>query len=339
MSFQFTVLAVLPHYPANAPRFLVDAFEQVGYQVIRAGAKYFNHTGLNWPEEDLPKVDIVLPKETDWFIDDLIDQATRMGVAPDMVFISEENYKNSIINTEKIPSVLYSCDGWPENYNRADAIKATINMTNHPLGIDDYPREEIDPRWEYLPGAAAPWIHRDLKLERDYDFCMLASFYGRRKELSDALAKRGFKIWSGQAVIKTYVEAYNRSLVTFHNARRGEVKWRWWEAAAMGCVNISGLSKLFPQLGYKPWIHYYPIDTPLENEWPTLDDLAGMIKHIKNAPEMQEDMARAARRHTLLNHTYLHRVKQIFNSLDMIYMILKAEWAISRMWEEEGFNQ
>lgn len=294
----------------------MQGFERIGCRVIRVGPLYSNHMNLKWPEEDLPKVNIPLPKEADWHIDGFIDQATKMGYTPDLVFISEESYHNSIVNTNKIPSVLYSCDGWPENYNRADIIKATVNVTNHPLGIDAYPRDEIDPRWKYLPGACAPWIHRDLKLERDWDFCMLASFYGRRRELSDGLTKEGIKVWSGQATTKTFVEGYNRSIATFHNARRGEVKWKFFETTAMGCINISGGSALFPQLGYKPWVHYVPIETPLENEWPTSDALSCFVKYFKeDYKEVGVLIANNAKNHTLRNHTYLHRIRQIFSAL------------------------
>lgn len=334
----FTILAVLPWYPANAPVFLAQSFEHIGCRVIRVGPLYSNHMNLKWPEEDLPKVDILLHKEIDWNIDGFIDQATKMGFPPDLVFVSEENYHNVIINTKKIPSILYSCDGWPENYNRADMVKATVNMTNHPLGIDAYPREEIDPRWQYLPGAAAPWVHCDLKLERYWDFCMLASFYGNRKTLSDELTKNGIKVWSGQATTKTFVEGYNRSIATFHNARRGEVKWKFFETTAMGCINISGWSKLFPQLGYKPWVHYVPIETPLGNEWPTVDALSNLVKCFKgDYKEGGVGIANNARKHTLRNHTYLHRIRQIFSALgysDNIRLIEKTNDAIGAMIKE-----
>lgn len=334
----FTILTVLPWYPANAPVFLVQGVEHIGCKVIRVGPLYSNHMNLKWPEEDLPKVDILLHKEVDWYIDGFIDQATQMGYAPDLIFISEESYHNSIVNTKKIPSVLYSCDGWPENYSRADMIEATVNFTNHPLGIDVYPRDEIDPRWQYLPGACAPWIHRDLKFERDWDFCMLASFYGKRKELSDELTKEGIKVWSGQATTKIFVEGYNRSIATFHNARRGEVKWKFFETTAMGCINISGWSRLFSQLGYKPWVHYVPIETPIGNEWPVLDTLSYYVRYLKGGYKEEEvGIANNARKHTLQNHTYLHRIRQIFSALghlDNTRLIEKTDDAIEVMIKE-----
>lgn len=108
----------------------------------------------------------------------------------------------------------------------------------------------------------------------------------------------------------------------------------------MGCINISGESKLFPQLGYKPWVHYVPIETPLENEWPTSDALSYFVKCFKgDYKEGGVLIANNAKKHTLQNHTYPHRVRQIFSALgylDNNRLIEKIDDDIRVMIKEAG---
>lgn len=336
---QFTVLIVAPWYPAGPIRFISEAFERIGCRVVRMGPVYNDHMGLDWGS------DIVVPDQSFyqqlslWNLNYCVDLCTSAHQAPDMLLISEEDYQTDIIPTKKIPSVLWSMDGWPRNYDRADLFQCTVNFTNHPLGIDLYPREEIDPRWRFMPAAAAPWIHRDLKLKRDFDFCLLASSYGRRESLCKELGKIEFRVWHGQATTQTYMEAYNRSIATFHNARRGEIKFRFWEAAAMGCINISGWSRLFRELGYLPYEHYIPITTPDENEWPSVDDLADSIRNILGNKDRWNNITHTARKRTLYNDTYYHRCRQIFLALgflDMRKWIGKTNDTIGKMIKESG---
>lgn len=336
---KFVVLVVAPFYPANAVRWLVDALERIGAIVIRVGSLYSDHMGLKWPKEDLPQIDIELPRFANWDLDSLIDKVTREYTSPTMLFVSEESYHNDIIPTKKVPTVLYSCDGWPENYNRIEIYNATTGFTNHPLGIDLHPRDEIDPRWQFLPGAAAPWVHKHLGLERHIDFCLLASFYGKRKYLCEELIKRNVKVHYGQSATPTYVDTYNRSITTFHNARPGEVKWRFWEAAAMGCINISGWSKLFAWLGYAPWHHYVPIETPDGNEWPAIDSLYETISFIRKNPALIKQVSSDARKRVLNQDTYYHRAKTILADLGFTNMGARADDAIERMLREELSRQ
>jgi hypothetical protein len=212
-------------------------------------------------------------------------------------------------------------------------VEATVNFTNHPLGIDLFPREEIDPRWQFLPGAAAaPLVHKYLGLEHDiWDFCLLASDYGKRKTMCEKLIKEGFRVRHGQLTTREYMAVYNRSLATFHNARPGEIKWRFFESAAMGCVNISGESKLFSWLGYKAWEEYIPILTPIEDEWPEVDDLGRLLHLLKNNPKHVKHIGDKARKRVLAQDTYLHRAKTIFSALGFVDMVSETDKTIEQM--------
>ena len=332
----FTILAVAPWYGANSVRFLVDAMERIGCRAIRIGPVYDQHLGMPWRKEEVPSVDFILPKESDWHVDSLLDLATARIGAPDLVIISEENYRNTIVNTEKVPSVFYSCDGWPQNYDRAGMVKATKNYPNHPLGIRIHPRTEEDPRWTYLAGACAPWLHKYLGLERDTDFALMASQYGDRLRICRGLGEAGFTVKFGSAKPLGYVKIYNRSLCTLHNPQPGEIKWRFFEAAAMGCINISWYTQLFERLGYKPWIHYYPIHVEEvgDDPWPTTEQMGTAVSEIKNNPRFFKQIADVARKHTIARHTYYHRVVRIFEDLNMEGWAVKAEEKVEEAWKE-----
>jgi hypothetical protein len=267
------ILAVMPWYPATASRFMADAFEQAGAHVFRVGPCYFSHGNANWTSAEYPRVDVALPRGCPWQIDHYVDQATAAGYPPDVLFLSEETYHNDIFNTDKMPSLLWSLDGWPENFERVETIKPTLAYTNHPYGIRIHPRNTIDPRWGFLPGACAPWIHQDLGLPRDVTFCLHASMYGERQRLVLAIAESGGQTLSGFVNTARFVKGMNRALTTYHNTNgQEEVKWRLFEAMAMGCCVISGHTRLLKILGYEPGIHYVPIEeVPREDGelWPT----------------------------------------------------------------------
>ena len=333
----FTVLIVAPWYPAGPIKYIAEAFERIGCQIVRIGPTYNDHMGLDW-DTDAVVPDQELPREAPcWNLNDLVDWTTRFYQAPDMLLVSEENYQTNIVPQSKIPGVLWSFDGWQRNYDRADLFQCTVNFANHPLGIDLYPRQEIDSRWQFLPAAAAPWVHKYLGLKPDiWDFCLLASDYGKRKAMCEKLVKDGFRVRYGQLATREYVAVYNRSLATFHNARPGEIKWRFFESAAMGCLNISGESKLFSWLGYKAWEEYIPIGTSVEKEWPEINDLSRLLHLLKNNPDHIRDIAAKARKRVLMQDTYLHRAKTVLSSLGFTDMVAEADKTIEVESAKEG---
>jgi hypothetical protein len=322
----FTVLIVAPWYPAGPLRYLSEAFELAGCNVVRIGPTYFDHMGFDWGKDiELPAIGWELNREEkQWDLNEFIDWITKNYQAPDLLIISEENYQTDIIPTNKIPSILWSFDGWPNNFERIEMIKPTIGYINHPFGIRIHPRLEEDPRWRFMPGAAAPWGHRYLGLTRDYDFALLATMYGKRPRICEDLVNNGLLVWSGQATTPTYVDAYNRSVATYNNCNgQQEIKWRFWEAAAMGCINISGYTMLFDRLGIKPWIHYIPIiehkdENCYYEPWGDSDEIYERIEWIKSSKDEMITISENARKHTLENHTYLNRIRTMLTDLSYV---------------------
>lgn len=343
----FTVLICAPWWPAGPIRYLGEAFERIGCQVIRIGASYSDHMGLQWGKDtELPIIHWELPREKpQWNLNEFIDWTTKNYQAPDLLIISEENYQTNMVPTTKIPSILWSFDGWPNNFERIEMVKPTLGYINHPYGIRIHPRVEEDSRWRFMPGAAAPWVHKWLNLERDWEFVLLASMYGKRQQICDDLQKNGVTVWCGQATTNTYVEAYNRALTTYHNCNgQQEIKWRFFESAVMGTCVMSGYTVLLPRLGYLPWEHYIPlieyVDSKFNGElWPDTDEICKKIRWLQNNNEIVMGVTGNVRVHTLRNHTYLHRVRTMLTDLNYIdnkRLIEKTDDAIGVMIKEAG---
>ena len=101
----------------------------------------------------------------------------------------------------------------------------------------------------------------------------------------------------------------------------GEVKYRFYENAGMGCVNISDKSQLMEDLGYRPWVHFVPFPEEfLDGElWPDVDCLAALIRKLSSPSERMEikHISDSAFKFTAENHTYLERAQKVITDLEI----------------------
>ena len=313
------ILAVGPWYPNTAPQYLMQAFERMGHQVVRFGPDYNNPYDIPWAEQWRVPIDLPCARESGWDLDTAVDRCTQLWGTPDLLFAHEETYHNPIITTQKVPIILYSIDGWPENYERYENYRPTIAYMEDPLGIRAYPRTEQDPRWRFMPGAAAPWAHKDLHLQRTLDFYFCGSLYVNRPVLCEFLQKRGFVVEYGKADTGTYRDKLSSALATLHDCNREDrIKWRLFEGMACGCTMISDHTQLLRWLGYKPWEHYLPVPDvmcPLGEPAPDIEAVAQLLSWIKNEPTKARIIAENGKRWTLEHHTYYHRAATVLAHL------------------------
>lgn len=313
------ILAVGPWYPGNAYHWLVQGFEQLGHKVIRIGPLYKEHMGVKWALEDIDEPTFLLPRETPlWNFDQFVDLCTDAIETPDLLIASEETYRTEIVPTNKIPTVLISYDGWPQNYERRDLFKPIKAYSNH-IGIRIHPRDEVPEGWEWLPPAYAPWVHklqRPLLSSREYDFSLIATMYGDRPKLCEYL-KSKFHIMYGQCNTASYVRVYNNTLCTLHNPQPGEIKWRAYEGMAMGCIQISWDVPIFRKVEWEPNVHYFPIGVKEEGNdpWPTGEQLAEAINYLNTNPGLADYIRERSFRRVVEQDTYYHRCEKILSDL------------------------
>lgn len=320
-----TILAVGPWYPNTAPQYLTQAFERMGHQVIRFGPDYNNPYEITWGEQWRVPIDMPCPKEIGWNLDGAVDLCTARWKAPDLIFAHEETYHNTIITTKKVPIVLYGIDGWPENYERYEDYKPALAYAEDPLGIRSHPRTTQDPRWRFLPGAAAPWAHKDLGIPRTLDFYFCGTLYVNRPVLCERLKTEGFSITYGKADTGTYVHNLSSSLATLHDCNKEDrVKWRFFEGMACGCTMISDYTQLLDWLGYKPWEHYIPVPDIMCDQGepaPDIGEVIRLLRWIKEHPQEARVIADNGKKWTLNHHTYYHRASTIFAHLHELNIV------------------
>lgn len=316
------VLCVMPWYPATAARFFAEAFSLADCRTLFCGPKYFDHYGLSYDSMELPFVDIELERRSDWYLNKIIDEAVfRHKFIPDFIFLSEETYQNEIVGTNKVPVVLWSADGWPNAFERRESLQPTLAYTQHPLGVKPAPQPHIPQGWKFLPGGFCPVQHVFFNTEeRRVNFALHATMYGERQRLCDDLRAAGFSVQSGPASPKDYCIGYNHADLTYHNSNgQAEVKWRFYEAAAMGCVNICDKNILLDAMGYEPWIDYVPIwgfGSEFDGEgWPSsrmlIDVVKFMLEYADRVPNMRYHVLDRIKR----SESYIHRVRAIFADL------------------------
>lgn len=315
------ILCVMPWYPANAARFLADAFEAFGHRIFRCGPTYFDHYGISYQPSELPLIHLRIQRRQAWNLDEYIQHAGKYGFSTDMVFLSEEGYDNVIVPTEKVHTVLWSADGWPNCYRRKDTIRPSLAYTNHPLGVNPHPLTATPDGWKFLPGGFDSKWHSSIGIGSEYpliDFCLAATMYGKRPELCHALRAAGLTVHDRNVGPIEYRQVYNNARYTYHNANgQHEIKWRFFEAAAMGCVNICDENLLLDALGFEPWEDYIPIwrfDPQYDADgWPTAASLLRVIRHTPLA--QWEHIREHVRTRVLGSDSYLHRAKQILYDL------------------------
>lgn len=314
------ILYLSSFYASNPPRWLADAFQDLGHDIFRVGPTYPEHGNVDWGKWNV-QPDLELPRQSTWNIPAYVDECTRRIGAPDFVIASEESYHNEIIPVGgKIPTVLLSWDGWPEAFERHKDFQSVLNYTGHPYGVRAKPRVSPHPEWKYFAPACYPKVHRLLGFERDIDFSLRAAMYGGRPKICNFLRDRGLHVSEGYASVDEYVEAYNRTLFTYINANaQEEIKWRWAENIACGAITICDHTELYSWIGAQPYVHYYPVERifqpDLNEEWPTGEMIYECIMKLKSEPTLANFIRSNALNLVLNNHTYYHRADQILEAL------------------------
>jgi len=318
------ILFVTTWYPVNVFRWLSTAFEDYGYEVIRVGKTYFDHYGIEWERELLPKVAQELDVDAPLDLPQLVSQyEPDILIFGDWVSCPIDNVEETKRIRNKIPVVLIEHEGWPNNFERMNLINPTLKYTAMPYGIVGHPCNAFEMGYRYLPGACYPRYHGKVNESfgsRDLDCVLFAGMYNPRPEICRELIDLGINIRYGQVNITGYKEMHNRALCTWEFGGGQEyVKWRIFEAMSMGCLVLSDRFSLMDRLGFTPdthYIEYKPVPLGDGRTGPKAEDLKEKILIIKEHPEIWEDITQNAFSQVRRYHTYKRRVEQIINDIE-----------------------
>ena len=97
------------------------------------------------------------------------------------------------------------------------------------------------------------------------------------------------------------------------------VKWRIFEAMAMGCLVISDRFKLLDYL-FVPGKHYLPCNWKMQEDgrrYLDPDNLIEQIKKVKKNPNLRKHIIDTAFNEVKKEHTYKHRAEMILDKLKL----------------------
>ena len=318
------LLYITSWYHANINRWLSEAFEDAGFEVIRVGSTHFNHYGIAWEPELAPKMTEIMPEDTSLDLPALIDK-----YSPDMVLLWDwtgEPPCYEVLNIDKtrkikdkMPFIYVQHEGWKNALERISLFNPTVAYTGMPYGVYESPCSAKGLGYKYLPGACYPKIHKP-NLDwhkKDLECVLLAGMYKPRPQLCEALKRFGVNIHWGNANVMDYVKYHQRSFSTWEfSGGTPYIKWRFFEAMAMGCVMISDRISLMDNLGFGAGKHYIEYILNDDRE-PWLEDLKIRIKALASNQGLYEEISKQAYDFVIENHTYAHRIAQIRSDINV----------------------
>jgi spore maturation protein CgeB len=114
--------------------------------------------------------------------------------------------------------------------------------------------------------------------------------------------------YMGEAIYldnKRYV--YNSSKIVLNHHYLVGVNMRFFEALGNRCFMLSDLVDGIEELGFKEGVHYV--------SYSNMQDLVEKIHYYLQRPEERQKIARQGHATVRQNHTYIHRVKEVLESI------------------------
>jgi hypothetical protein len=160
----------------------------------------------------------------------------------------------------------------------------------------------------WLPHAGEPTCYKKIETIKKYDVCFIGHLPGEeRVDLLDALFSAVPDFFYGQRFFEEANEKYNQSKIVFNHSIGGEANMRVFEATLSGSMCLTSYSEAVEKLGYEHGknIVYYTDG----------EDLVERAMYYLEHEDEREAIAAAGRKHTLENHTYLHRAAQMLDTV------------------------
>jgi hypothetical protein len=316
------LLFVSEWYPANIGTFLSYAFEDAGYEVIRVGNTCFNHYGLVLNPAELPMITEKLPFGQDLDLPALVDK-----YKPDMLLMWDWTGEPScykVVNAtatlklkHRLPFIYVEHEGWLNALKRIELFNPTVAYTGMPYGVIETPCSAMSMGYKYLAGACYPKVHYINRAfeAKDLDFVVMASQARSRPMVCEAMFNKGFKIHYGTGGLYDYRTYHNRSIATYDYSDGWQyVKWRVFEAMAMGCILLQDSFELLESLGFRAGEHF--IEYNLKDLAPDMDTIAEKITMLKDNPDIAKKIRQDAFDFVMKSHKYSDRVAMIEKDLE-----------------------
>ena len=145
----------------------------------------------------------------------------------------------------------------------------------------------------------------------------MATPYKWRPALCQYLREQGFKVQDGLGNVAAYALGYNMAICTAESSDGQEfIKWRVFEAMAMGCTVLHTENKLMDRL-FNRGEHYFWVQPEEDGNGPMRKVVDWRIRQIKENPSVYSVVANAARKLVLREHTYRNRAETILKDVGL----------------------
>ena len=178
-------------------------------------------------------------------------------------------------------------------------IKRHVDVFKKHLGHD---------RVYWMPHAGEPTCYQKVDVIKRHDVCFIGHLPNEERiELLDRLFAEFPDFYYGQKFFEEANQKYCESKIVFNHCIGNEANMRVFEGTLSGSLVLCSYNKDVEDLGYVDGQNIAFYSSP--------DEMIEKAKYYIENEEEREFIAEAGRLHTLNNHTYLHRVKQILKTI------------------------
>jgi len=232
----------------------------------------------------------------------------------DLYFFVEVRYNPASIPWYIFPRVLYSWDSHLNGEGFYEPLKDCFDKILLASKIDAEGLNKKHPgKFAWIPEACNPRVHTNLKQYRQHYLGYIGNPDARfprngkfKNDFLDYLKEHRDMFYAKHFYGPEYTERLNWIRVMFDRTIGHNIGTRIFEAGSAGCCPLwsktdanTGIEELLTEN-----VHYIAYDDTIEGLTKVLDELT---------EEKIQKVATSAEKHALSNHTYAHRVFQIFN--------------------------
>lgn len=201
------------------------------------------------------------------------------------------------------PSVYVCSDthiGYEYRLNKAREFDYVF--CNQLRGVEEFFKDGV--KAHFLPHAVEPKAYPDYPpaiKKYDVGFVGFASFL-KRAEMLDRMFREFPNFWFGQRLFEDCAEVYRKSRIVFNTAAVDDINMRCFEATATGSFLLTE---------WVPTLYECFHDGKHLVTFKTMDEAVEKARYYLEHEYERNEIAKAGMKHTLANHTYQHRVKEV----------------------------
>lgn len=161
--------------------------------------------------------------------------------------------------------------------------------------------------------------------DKEYDGCAIMHFHnglsGPRVDMLDAFFSECKGIFFGNRTFLDMAEKYAQSKLVFNRSINGDLNMRTWEAMCSGSCLVTDRVADLDKVGAVDGVHYAG--------YSDADELRRVVRDLLTDDAKREKIAAAGREFALSN-TYVHRMKDLLESIQLNKQEKENGYALSR---------